>query len=494
MSENIADSIDRRYWISLTLVAVLVLFNQALLQPPLVRLTTDVPVINIAGRQRMLSQRLAKAALAFERERGESGSRHLDELDQVLKIWTERHEQLRQGAIGAPSNERNSVMTQAALDGLQPYFERMRDAARRLLNHERGGTMDRGELEVILANEAEYLRRMEGVVGLYESEARDRINRLRGIGWGVTALILGSLAGIGRFILLPAAVLIRRQFSELREARDDLESRIRERTGELEAANERHRVLVEQFSHVARTTTTGEMASGLAHELNQPLGAIANYAEGCLIALKAPQPALDEIRSALERLLAATMRTGRIIEQIRRFVTRHAPSREPFKADRIVNEVIEILESESKHRGIVVLRDLAPGLPCLMGDPVQVQQVLVNLCRNAFEALSHSQTSKPTLVIQTRHASDGSVEFSVSDNGEGISPDQIDKIFDAYFSTRAGGMGMGLAISRTIVEAHQGRFSVESLPGVRTTFRFSLPADPADNSLDHDAESDGLHH
>ena len=221
MSENIADSIDRRYWISLTLVAVLVLFNQALLQPPLVRLTTDVPVINIAGRQRMLSQRLAKAALAFEREGGESGRRHLDELDQVLKIWTERHEHLRQGAIGASSKERNSVMTQAALDGLQPYFERMHDAARRLLNHERGGTMDRGELEVILANEAEYLRRMEGVVGLYESEARDRINRLRGIGWGVTALILGSLAGIGRFILLPAAVLIRRQFSELREARDD---------------------------------------------------------------------------------------------------------------------------------------------------------------------------------------------------------------------------------------------------------------------------------
>ena len=131
---------------------------------------------------------------------------------------------------------------------------------------------------------------------------------------------------------------------------------------------------------------------------------------------------------------------------------------------------------------------MAPGLPSLWGDPVQIQQVLVNLVRNAVESLTQSQVSEPTLVIWTRMTGQGDVEFGVSDNGEGIPPDRLARVFDAYFSTRAGGMGMGLAISRTIVEAHQGRFFVESEPGVRTTFRFQLPATLPDHE-----RANGLH-
>jgi len=107
---------------------------------------------------------------------------------------------------------------------------------------------------------------------------------------------------------------------------------------------------------------------------------------------------------------------------------------------------------------------------------VQIQQVLVNLVKNALESLAQTQTQHPTLVIATRLVDRDRVEVSVSDNGEGIPPDQLARIFDAYFSTRAGGMGMGLAICRTIVEAHRGRFQVESEPGIRTDFRFQLPA------------------
>ena len=290
------------------------------------------------------------------------------------------------------------------------------------------------------------------------------------------------------FILRPAARLIRRQVSELRQAQDELEARVRERTRELEVANERHRTLLEQFSHVGRTSTIGEIASALAHELNQPLGAIANYAEGCLIELRSPEPSLEEVRAALERLLAATMRAGRIIEQVRRFVTRQGPTREPFDPNLIVNEVMEFLGVEARQRGVAISLDLAPGLPCLWGDPVQIQQVLVNLVRNSFESLAQSQVLKPTLVIWTRLADGGGVEFAVSDNGEGIPPDRLSRIFDAYFSTRADGMGMGLAISRTIVEAHHGRFVVDSEAGVRTTFRFLLPAAQGDH-----ARPDGLH-
>src|SRR5262249_46309959 len=151
-------------------------------------------------------------------------------------------------------------------------------------------------------------------------------------------------------------------------------------------------------------------------------------------------------------------------------------SRELFDANDVVRDAVEILGAQSQQRRVAVELDLAPGLPSVWGDPIQIQQVLVNLVRNSMESLAQSQTPNPTLVIRTRASELGGVELAVTDNGEGIPQERLDRVFDAYFSTRAGGMGMGLAICRTIVEAHQGRFFVESEPGVETTFRFQLPA------------------
>jgi two-component system sensor kinase FixL len=350
--------------------------------------------------------------------------------------------------------------------------------------------------------EGEYLSRMDRIVGLFERESRGRVDRLLWTGWAVTVLILAALLALGVFVLRPAARLIRRQILELSAARDELEHRVAERTRELELANqelarevrqralaeERHYTLLEQFSHVARTTTIGEMASGLAHELNQPLGAIANYAEGCLVELDSPRPAVGEIRTALEKLLATTLRAGEIIKRIRRFVTRQELGKECFDPNRVLEEVNDLLRDEARRRGITVELDLAPELPSVCGDPVQVQQVLVNLVRNAFEALASSEAVEPTVVMKIQGTDFGAVEFTVSDNGEGIPPERLGVVFDAYFSTRAAGMGMGLAISRTIVEAHQGRITVESEPGVCTTFSFTLPAAGVD-----DAGCNGLH-
>jgi signal transduction histidine kinase len=484
MNEQIAETLGQRYWIALAIVAILVLGNQVLVQPYLMQLMTDAPLINVAGRQRMLSQRLAKAALAFESGQGEEAKAYLDDMVQVLGLWCAAQEQLVRGGAGPSRAGQSGTAVRNGLKDLDPYFVEMRDAAQRVIQAGAGDRPDAAIVHegvvVILDNEAEYLRRMDQVVGLYESEARGRVADLRRVGWTVTGLILATLVAIGLFILRPAAGLIRRQISQLRQAGDELEARVRERTRALEIAGERHRALVEQFSHVARTTTIGEMASGLAHELNQPLGAIANYAEGCLVELAAPAPALSEIRTALERLLATTLRAGQIIDRIRKFVTRHEPRRERFEPNRVVEEVREILHGEAQQRGIAVRLDLAPDLPYLWGDPVQIQQVLVNLVRNAFDALA-AQPVQPMLVMQTKRVESGGVEFAVIDNGEGIAPGSLDRVFDAYFSTRAGGMGMGLAICRTLIEAHRGRINVTSSPGVRTAFSFTLPASSSDD-------------
>ncbi len=492
MNHFLADSLERRYRAALALVAFFVLLNQLLVQPSLLRLNTDVPVINIAGRLRMLSQRLAKAALALEREEGEARLRHLQELDQVLRLWSASHKGLRHGDVALSLPGQNSRAVNAALDGLEPYFLRMRAAAERLIQHDTGGQQGevaaQDDLAIILGAEAQYLERMDSTVGLFEREARERLGLMFWTGWVVTGLILIVLTAIGRLIVRPALGLIREQVAELRRARDELEDRVRQRTRELEVATDRHRALVEQFSHVARTTTIGEMASGLAHELNQPLGAIANYAEGCLVELASRQPAIQDVRDALQKLLAATMRAGKIIERIRKFVTRHETRHELFEPNRIVDDVEAMFRDEVVQRRVSLNLDLAPDLPRLTGDPVQIQQVLVNLVSNAFDAIASAQPSKPTVLIQTRRAPSGVVEFRVIDNGEGIDPERLPRIFEAYFSTRAGGMGMGLAISRTIIEAHEGRIAVESVPGVRTTFRFTLPSDGGD-----DDRSNSLH-
>ncbi len=487
---HIADDLARKYRIALAVVALLVLGDAWLIQPYVILLTEGAPRINVAGRQRMLSQRLAKAALALELEPGEQGKTRVAEIREVLGLWSGAHERLLLGDGRIPGTDDDA---RRGLELLTPCFRRMEAGARTSIQAAEADPPDlagiREGVAVILANEAEYLTRMEGVVGLYEREARGRVETLRRISWTVTGLTLAGLAAIGLLILRPAVRVIRRQISELARARDVLETRVAERTQELELAQERQRVLQEQLSHVGRTRALGEMASALGHEIKQPLGAIANYAEGCLVELAGERPAIQEVRGALEKLLAATLRAGRIIERIRQFVTRHEPRREPFDPNQVVAEAEEILRHEANRRAVAVRFELAPDLPLLHGDPIQIQQVLVNLLSNALEAIAAAEPPSPSLLIETKGTARGGVEFIVTDNGEGIEPDRINKVFDTYYSTRAEGMGMGLAISRSIVEAHQGRLTVTSLPGIQTTFRFTIPAD---GGIEHDRPH-GLH-
>ena len=417
MRDYPAGLLHRHYLVVLVLVAFLVLLNQVLVQPSLLHLTTDAPVINVAGRQRMLSQRLAKAALALDGAEDEvHRRRHLAELGRVLRLWSASHNGLRHGDRRLSLPGRNSKAIREAFDDLEPFFTRMRDAVARLIADEpSGGPTTPRPVRTSRPSwkpRASIWPGWTGSSDSYERETRARVDRLLWTGWAVTALILVALAGDRP--VHPAARgrgSSRRQIVELREARDELEDRVRDRTRELELANEqlarearerglaeeRHRALLEQFSHVARTTTIGEMASGLAHELNQPLGAIANYAEGCLVELDSPRPALDEVRIALEKVLATTT-PGR------RDHPTDSPVRDPPR-NRRRNSSSRIGSSRRSRSSSGTRRgggeshsrsELAPELPTLWGDPVQIQQVLVNLVRNAFEALAASEPIDPT--------------------------------------------------------------------------------------------------
>jgi len=205
MREYPVGLLNQRYLVVLVLVALLVLLNQVLVQPPLLQLTTDAPVINIAGRQRMLSQRLAKAALALGGAADEvDRRRHRAELGHVLRLWSVSHNGLRHGDRALSLPGRNSPAVREAFDDLEPFFTRMCAAVARLIGNDALRRPDDAaaheDLATILENEGEYLARMDRIVGLFEGEARARVDRLLWTGWAVTVLILVALGAIGLFV------------------------------------------------------------------------------------------------------------------------------------------------------------------------------------------------------------------------------------------------------------------------------------------------------
>ncbi len=249
----------------------------------------------------------------------------------------------------------------------------------------------------------------------------------------------------------------------------------RQRTAEARAtlALQRHQA---EVAHVLRVSAMGEMSAQLAHELTQPLGAIANYAAGCRRRLEAMPDGPREFIDVVDRIGREALRAGAIIRRMREFLQKSEPQRCAVDVNALVREVAELIDGEARERGVAVDLQLHRNLPEVEADGVEIEQVLINLTRNALEAMQ-GETRPARLAIETRHGYPDTVEVFVRDSGPGLPNGSAAAIFEPFYTTKVRGLGMGLAISRTIVELHGGTLAASSGPA-GATFRFTLPVKP----------------
>lgn len=243
------------------------------------------------------------------------------------------------------------------------------------------------------------------------------------------------------------------------------------RDAELE--RQRHR---EELAHVSRVQMMGEFTVSVAHELKQPLGAILSNAGAAELFLSAEPPAIHEVRKALTDIGNDTLRSTEIIQNMRHFLEKHEIVRKPIDVNYVVDEIVRLMSAEAAARKVGMAFEPDGNLPKVPGDRVHLQQVVMNLVLNSFEAMGCVSEDARRLRIQTGTNHNGTVVISVCDSGPGIPEDRLTKLFEPFFTTKEEGLGMGLSISRTIVEAHQGRIWAENNPGSGATFHIELPA------------------
>jgi PAS domain S-box-containing protein len=229
------------------------------------------------------------------------------------------------------------------------------------------------------------------------------------------------------------------------------------------------------LAHVTRVTALGEFAASIAHEVNQPLAAVVTNAAACLRWLDREPANLKEVRSTVQSIVADGNRAGEVIQRVRALVNKTDDQKAPLQINDVVNEVTSLVQHELFSHRVALRLELAPALPLVLADRIQLQQVILNLVINGIEAMQPVKDRSRELVIRTRQDETSQVLVTVSDDGVGVAAENADRLFDAFFTTKSGGMGMGLSICRSIVNAHGGRLSASGNAGPGATFQFTLP-------------------
>jgi C4-dicarboxylate-specific signal transduction histidine kinase len=291
--------------------------------------------------------------------------------------------------------------------------------------------------------------------------------------FAISALFVGSLSAAQR-----------NATDSLRRARDELKGTVQElqTTNEALEAESRERKHAEEalrhtqadLAHASRVTTMGELTASLAHEVNQPIAAAVTDASTCLRWLTGDNPNLEEAREAAMRAVKDGRRAAEIVSRIRLLFKKGPPQREWVDVNEVIREMVLLLRSELSRYSVSILTDLAADLPQIMGDRVQLQQVLMNLMINGIDAMRDGDGTRE-LAIKSQQAETEQLMLSVSDTGLGLPREQADEIFDAFFTTKAHGTGMGLSISRSIVESHGGRLWATPNSPRGASFYLTLP-------------------
>jgi two-component system, LuxR family, sensor kinase FixL len=281
-----------------------------------------------------------------------------------------------------------------------------------------------------------------------------------------------------------------RHLHHIAQAVTDVSGRITKHVGTMhDVTDRRHaedeaRQLQERLTHFSRLSTMGEMAAGLAHEINQPLSAIATYAQASQRFLKQPEPDIAEVVAALEQINTQALRAGEVIRRLRNFVKNREVKREAVDCSRLLDDLRTLAETDARLHNIRLRIDVDDALPTVYADPIQLQQVVLNLVRNAIDAMADAPEDRREVVLMTRRSGDGEIEITVADRGSGLAPEATEHLFNPFFTTKSGGTGLGLAISKSIVRAHGGRLWHTPNEGSGARFHFTLPVSPARKGSD----------
>jgi len=233
-----------------------------------------------------------------------------------------------------------------------------------------------------------------------------------------------------------------------------------------------------ELAHMARVTSLGVLTASIAHEVNQPLAGIITNASACLRMLAVDPPDISAARETARRMIRDSNRASDVVTRLRALFSKSQPTAGPVDLNDAVREVIALSRGEMQRARVIVRLELAEALPPVIGDRIQLQQVILNLLLNASDAMSGIEDRPRQVVVRTEPEDGGRVRLAVRDSGVGVEPQATDKLFDPFYTTKAGGMGIGLSVSRSIIENHGGRLWAESNYGVGTTFVFSIPREP----------------
>lgn len=275
----------------------------------------------------------------------------------------------------------------------------------------------------------------------------------------------------------------------LREARDQLGVRVAERTNELlllnaelqttiaqrEKMQQAHIETQAELAYLSRFLTMGELTASIAHEVNQPLAAVVTFGNACLGWLSANPPNLPEARQAAERIVADGTRAAGVLSRIRSAFQKQPPSKNWFDMNDAILELVALIRHEAARNHLSLRTDLAGDLPSVNGDRVQLQQVVLNLIMNSIDAMREVSHGRSEILVRSERAGAEGIRVTVEDHGVGIAVEQTEKIFDSFFTTKPQGLGMGLPISRSIIESHQGRLWAAPRPSGGAIVRFTLP-------------------